>query len=244
MGSVFNIDVFRGGVQALLNMGACAGAQTGGKMTNQKSAQTLRQKRKARLNRAKRPDRAKRANPRKGANLELLDKLPSAERAALGGKLRSHAKRARPLAPRASLHVMLKSSKARGRLSFLHKNNEFAIHRIIKNQARKFFVRIDTYANVGNHLHLKVYAQAPEEFRQFLRSITCLIARHVTGARRGRRFGPFWDSLAFTRILRTFTEHQILDRYIFANRLEGWFGRQVRDSYLSGWYGHLLDSSA
>jgi REP element-mobilizing transposase RayT len=175
-----------------------------------------------------------------GKNLEMFAKLPSAKRVTLGGGLRSHAKRARPIAPRSTVHLVLKSSKARGRLSFLNPANKHVIQAIIKKQAKKYYVRIDQYANVGNHLHIKVYLQATEEFRNFLRSITCLIARHVTGARRGKKFGTFWDALAFTRILKTFTEHQVLERYIFANIAEGETGKNGRSGIINMWYGNAL----
>jgi len=199
------------------------------KKANKASLKDLRESRKLRPRGIK--------LPRKGRNFELLAKLPAADQATLGGQLRSHAKRARPLAPRSTYHVVLRSQKARGAYSFLHKNNKHRVFKTIKQQAKKFYVRIDQFANVGNHLHIKVYAQMPEEFRHFLRTITCLIARQVTGANRNKKFGQFWDALAFTRILKTFTEHQVLRRYIFANHIEGRHGPAARASYMISWYG-------
>jgi hypothetical protein len=189
---------------------------------------------------AVKPRIKKKKLPRLGKNFELLAKLSSAEQSTLGGKLRSHAKRARPLAPRSTCHLVLRSSQARGEMSFLHRKNEHAVWKIIKTQARRYYIRIDRYANVGNHLHLKVYIQATKEFRDFLRSITCLIARLVTGARRGKKFGPFWDALAFTRILRTYTEQIALDRYVLANRVEATEGKAARQEFLALWYGMEL----
>jgi len=181
------------------------------------------------------------ANPsriKKDTNLELFKKAKGKKRVSLGGgTLKSHAKRARPLAPRSTYHIVLKSSKARQGLSFLRDKNKHEVRRIIDQQAKKYFVTIESYANVGNHLHLKVYSQACDEFRNFLRSVTCMIARKVTGARRGKRFGKFWDGLVFTRMLRKWTEHIILKRYIFANRLEAQFNKATRDEYLAIWYG-------
>jgi len=199
------------------------------KNTNKTSPKNLREPRKLRPRGIK--------LPRKGRNFELLAKLPAADLATLGGKLRSHAKRARPLAPRSAYHVVLRSQKAQGKHSFLHKNNKHRVFKTIKQQAKKFYVRIDQFANVGNHLHIKAYAQMPGEFQNFLRSVTCMIARQVTGANRNKKFGQFWDALAFTRILKSFTEHQILRRYIFANEIEGRHGGAARASYMISWYG-------
>ena len=179
--------------------------------------------------------------PIKNKNLELdpavLRTRKGKSRVTLGGTNGTgHAKRARPLAPRTTYHIVLRSDKARGPLSMNKKKHKFVISRLIFRQAKRFYVRIDGYANVGNHLHIKAYAQGCEEFRNFLRTITCLIARKVTGATRGNKFGRFWDGLAFTRIVRTFTEHEILDRYIFANILQSDCGTNARQGYLQLWY--------
>jgi REP element-mobilizing transposase RayT len=155
----------------------------------------------------------------------------------LGGtKGTGHAKRARPLAPRTTYHIVLRSEKARGTLSMLRKKHKNPVSKIIHHHAKRFYVKIESYANVGNHLHIKAYAQSCEEFRNFLRTITCLIARKVTGAARNKKFGKFWDGLTFTRMLRSFAEHEILKRYIFANILQTDCGTTVRENYLMLWY--------
>ncbi len=179
--------------------------------------------------------------PAKGKNLsldaEVLRVKKGKAAAALGGTMGTgHAKRARPLAPRATYHIVLRSAKARGTLNMLRKNHKTRIEKVVRAQAKRFFVRIEGYANVGNHLHIKAFAQEREEFRHFLRTITCLIARKVTGATRGNKFGRFWDGLVFTRLVRTFTEHEILRRYIFANILEADCGPLARQGYLQLWY--------
>lgn len=189
-----------------------------------------------------RPTRAQKIPlPPKGKNLALDPRVLHLKKgkaaATLGGtKGTGHAKRARPLAPRATYHIVLRSDKARGPLNMLRKNHKQRIEKVIRQQARRFFVRIEGYANVGNHLHIKAFAQEREEFRHFLRTITCLIARKVTGAARGNKFGRFWDGLVFTRIVRTFTEHEILQRYIFANILQADCGPTARQNYLELWY--------
>jgi len=197
------------------------------------------------LNRSKSTQRARKSKPNRlparGKNLSLdadvLRVKKGKAAATLGGtKGVGHAKRARPLAPRATYHIVLRSSKARGTLNMLRGNHKTRIEKLVRAQAKRFFVRIEGYANVGNHLHIKAFAQEREEFRHFLRTITCLIARKVTGATRGNKFGRFWDGLVFTRLVRTFTEHEILRRYIFANILEADCGPVARQNYLELWY--------
>jgi hypothetical protein len=179
--------------------------------------------------------------PAKGNTLSLnpdvLRTPKGKKRTTLGGtKGTGHAKRARPLAPRTSYHIVLRSGKARGPYSLLNKKHKHLVSKLIHRQAKRFFVRVESYANVGNHLHLKAYAQGTEEFRNFLRTINCLVARVVTGARRGHKFGRFWDGLTFTRLLRSITEHEILERYIFANILQADCGPSARLGYLQLWY--------
>jgi len=153
-----------------------------------------------------------------------------------GGSIKSHAKRKRPLAPRATYHVVLRSEKAKGRYNMLKNEHKKRIESIVHAQAKRFFVRIEGYANVGNHLHIKAFAQGVKEFQNFLRTVSALIARNVTGAKKGVKFGRFWDGLIFTRILKSLKEHEILNRYIFANILESSFGYEARQGYLEAWY--------
>jgi len=154
-----------------------------------------------------------------------------------GGKSVGKRKVARPVSTKDPIHIVLKSSRAVGAHSMQRAQHRAAVSAILYKQAKKFFVQIRGYENVGNHLHLEVRATARKEFQQFLKSITCLIARKVTGARRGVKFGKFWDYLAFTRVLKTYTELEILRRYFFANRLEAEIGPEARATFLSCWYG-------
>jgi hypothetical protein len=148
-----------------------------------------------------------------------------------GGSLRRGKRKCkRPFVPRRPLHIVLRSSKARGELSFLR--HEKKVSRILNAQAQKHFVKLHEFVNVGNHLHIKVRANSRSSFQSYLRSITALIARKLTGARRGHSFGQFWDALAFTRVLRTSKEEQVLQRYFTANLIEVKFGREVREIFL------------
>lgn len=126
----------------------------------------------------------------------------------------------RPLSTKHVIHLTLKSDKAKGALSFLTFKNQNLVREIIREKAKKFGVRIADMANVGDHIHLKLRIQSRRLFQNFLRAITTLIARKVTGAKKGKAFGRFWSGLAFTRVLKSFKEEQILTGYFIANRLE------------------------
>jgi REP element-mobilizing transposase RayT len=149
-----------------------------------------------------------------------------------GGLYAGKRKLERPLSKKKWIHLVLKSDKARGPLSFKTPINKIAIQGILKAKARKFGVKIADQANVGNHIHLKVKIHSRELFQKFLISVTGLIARTVTGARKGKAFGRFWNELAFTRVLQSYTEELWLNGYFIANRLEANVSRASREQLL------------
>jgi hypothetical protein len=148
--------------------------------------------------------------------------------------LKRNRKVRRPLDSKLPVHLILKSSKARGSLSFVRKRNKHWIWLLVHKKADKFGVKLQGFANVGNHLHIKIKFQRREQFQNFLRSISSLIARHVTGARKGKLFGKFWDYLAYTKVVKVWSQEKRLDKYIVANAIEGQHGKVWREKYLAG----------
>ena len=102
----------------------------------------------------------------------------------------------RPLSRKKWIHLVLKSDKAKGKYSFLSAKNKTVVEGLLKQKAKKFGVSVADMANVGNHIHLKIKITSRESFQKFLKSVTTLIARRVTGARKGKPFGRFWQGLA------------------------------------------------
>jgi REP element-mobilizing transposase RayT len=156
---------------------------------------------------------------------------------------RGRRKNRRPLATKKWIHLVLKSDRAVGGRSFLTAKNKVFIERLLKLKARKFGVKIAEFANVGNHLHLKIRITDRLEFGKFLKSVTTQVARFVTGARRGHPFGRFWQGLAYTRVLSSRYEELQLRGYIVANRLEaelpGEKGRSAREKWLADFNRHI-----
>jgi hypothetical protein len=149
-----------------------------------------------------------------------------------GAKGQNRRKLERPLSTKSWIHLVLKSDKAVGRYSFLHIQNSTWVEALIRAKAKKFYVRIDQFVNVGNHLHLKIKIARREDFQKFLKSITCLIARKITGAVRGKKFGRFWQGLAFTRVLKSSLEVLNLKGYLRANEIEASQSYHAREKYL------------
>jgi REP element-mobilizing transposase RayT len=151
-----------------------------------------------------------------------------------GGDL-NHGKRKtlRPIDPKQALHVVLKSSKAKGEFSFLHPRHCNSIELFVKRTARKWGVRLYRYANVGNHLHLLVQVPTREAWKQFSKELSGGIAQLVTGAQKGsalsRSNDPdtpesakrgFWDHLLFTRIVNFGRDFKSIRRYFIKNFFE------------------------
>lgn len=135
---------------------------------------------------------------------------------------KSHAKNARPISFKKSMHLTLRSSKAKGEKSFrFNKNRILKIESVVRTQAKKFGIEIYKFANVGNHLHMLVQVSTRIGFISFLRSISGLIARISLGAERGnaklKGTAHFWDQRPWTRILLTWTEFINVKKYVEQN---------------------------
>lgn len=152
----------------------------------------------------------------------------------------------RPLDKKCWIHLVLKSDKAKGKLSFRAAKNQIVVKDILYSKARKFGVCVADYVNVGNHLHVKVKITNRGGFQKFLKATTALIARKVTGARRGHKFGRFWEGLAFTRVLKSRMEELRLTGYFDSNRIEveeGYAAREVYREKFNQWVNSQRVSS-
>ena len=157
-------------------------------------------------------------------------------RSAHGGyeikKPRGRRKLERPMDSRRPLHLVLKSIEAKGPNSLLAPRNRVEIEHILRARAKQFGVKIHGFANVGNHLHLLLRFTDRETFQCFLKAVAGLIARHVTGARKGRPFGKrFWTHVAFTRVVFGWRGFKAMANYIDKNKVEAEFGAFARRLY-------------
>lgn len=150
-----------------------------------------------------------------------------------GVSLKRRRKTKRPLIPGAITHLVFKSSKAKGELSFY--KHKHLVNKLLRTLARKYFVELKDYVNMGNHLHLKVRFKDSKRFADFLRAFTGQLARKITGSNRGKKFGKFWDGLAFTRVLTSKFEELGLRGYFEGNHRERELGYAERMNFLRRW---------
>ena len=160
------------------------------------------------------------------------DREQAPHRVSHGGDLRQGRRKiCRPLDHKKPLHLVLKSSFATGRLSFLTAKNRLFVEATLRAQASRKGLTIHSFQNVGNHLHLIIRFSKRLAFQNFLRTVTALIARFVTGARRGKPFGKrFWDELAFTRVLTGFKDFRAMQNYLIKNEVERKLGAEMREA--------------
>lgn len=138
-----------------------------------------------------------------------------------GSLIRGNPRERRPLSTKRPLHLVLRSSLARGERSFLNGRRRLAIQNLIQRAARAKGVKVYRLANSGNHLHLIVLPPSRAAFHAFIRAISGLIARLVLGAEKGRAQGiRFWDARPFTRILEWGRDYKRACSYLLQNTLE------------------------
>lgn len=109
------------------------------------------------------------------------------EKSAYGGDLlksRAGRLRGRPLSTKETMHLVLRSSKAKGDWSFRKPRNSAHVSRIIDKFSIIYGVRVISMANVGNHLHLQIKLSNRFGYAPFIRAITAAIAMAVTGRNR------------------------------------------------------------
>jgi REP element-mobilizing transposase RayT len=167
--------------------------------------------------------------------LSLFDRHAQIElaRTQHGGQVRrGQRKLERPVSTRRPMHVVLTSHRARGGWSL--RKHDRAIRQVLRRMARRFDVRVYDFANVGSHLHLVLRARRREGFQGFLRSFVGIVARRVTGAERARPRGPFFDGLAWSRVVSWGRDYWGLRNYVFRNEIEGALGPRIRQAFERG----------
>jgi hypothetical protein len=153
------------------------------------------------------------------------------------------------------MHLVLRSSKAKGEWSFRHGENPSKIRALTKKFAARYGVKVLSAANVGNHLHFHIKLGNRLTYRPFIRALTAAIAMAVTGRNRwtqaandaaasatlkspapgGRKRLRFWDYRPFTRVVESFRAFLNLRDYLKINELEGYGVGRVQARFMVAW---------
>jgi hypothetical protein len=118
-----------------------------------------------------------------------------------GGIKLGQRKTSRPLEPSLPLYLVLRSSRAKGSWSLKRPATEARVKETLSTLASRHKIKVFEFVNGGDELHLLMRAKSRPGFQAFLRSFAGLTARAVTGAKKGKPAGKFWDGLTFSRVV-------------------------------------------
>lgn len=99
---------------------------------------------------------------------------PSAHGGILRNRLKGRGRRT--ISTRYSMHVVLRSTLARGARSFSREANRVLLDRLLTKHSQKFGVQLLGVGNAGNHLHLRLKVDSREQYFGFIRALTGEIA--------------------------------------------------------------------
>ena len=98
------------------------------------------------------------------------------------------------------------------------------IRKTFEKHAKDCGVKIYSYSNNGNHLHLVIKLHSIALYRNFIRSVTGIIARIVLKAEKASgKLKPtekFWQARPFTRVALWGKDYARLAKYLLLNNLE------------------------
>ena len=169
-----------------------------------------------------------------------LDLLKNKYQHAYGGELLKKAKNrtyGRPLSVKQSMHLVLRSTKAKGLSSFATSSNRKLVRQLVNKFAYKYGIRIYNFANVGNHLHLHIKLSNRYAFEKFIRAFTGAIAIKLgnfdkwKGAKKNAQ-DRFFDYRPFTRIVTGLRAILTLQDYIRLNEIEGYGSARSQARFL------------
>lgn len=145
-----------------------------------------------------------------------------------GSLLTSNPKLKRPISIKKSSHLVMRSLLAKGSRSLLKFDRE--IRNIVNRQSKRHGVKVYRMANAGDHLHMMILPRSRRAYQAFIRSISGLIARLVTGVERGPATSEyefrkdqkarFWEKRPFTRIVQWGRDHKETMAYLLRNKFE------------------------
>lgn len=142
-------------------------------------------------------------------------------------------KKIRPFHRKQALHVTMKSSQAKGKWSFLKHDNYFSVLELIESLKQRFSITIEKQSINSNHLHLLLRAKTKDDLSGFLKALSGLIVRKVTGSQKGNSLkAKFWDQRPFSRIVSFGRDFRNVVKYIGMNMNES-----IGDHSLGRYFG-------
>jgi REP element-mobilizing transposase RayT len=124
-----------------------------------------------------------------------------------GALLEGKRKSLRPLSTRDPVHLVMRSTFAKGPDSFLAKRNRGGIDKYISIFAKRFQIRVYQRAIVGNHIHLVIRFPHRNQYKAFIKALSGKIAHHVMGE---QSFKTFLHSRGSRRAMGFFVSRSLI----------------------------------
>ncbi|MFN8848061.1 MAG: transposase [Bdellovibrionales bacterium] len=176
--------------------------------------------------------------------------FPQNYKLAYGGIFRNKVRNrgARPLTFKGTLHVVMRSSMAKGAWSFQNSKNKLKLSHFIQKFSNSKGVEIISLANVGNHFHMHVKVPNRALYKAWIRGLSSGIAMLTLGLNGLKQLKSsnkkFWDYRPFTRVINNFRSYINLKDYIQINQLEGLgFARMKAVLLIKGSHLYFKNSS-
>jgi REP element-mobilizing transposase RayT len=123
------------------------------------------------------------------------------------------------------MHLVLRSTLARGVWSFVRPRNRDLVNRVLSKHAAVTGVELKGIGNAGNHLHLRIKVSSRKQYFHFIRAVAGELALKIkktpntaAGLSPNRNF---WDRRPFSSIVSSYQYAARLMDYIKINELEG-----------------------
>lgn len=173
--------------------------------------------------------------------LEELTAVGSEEKAKLSASLspriqhggkdsRGKRKSPRPFTSNAPIHIVLRSARAKGRWSLLHRKNKASVGLSVYHYAKIFKVKVYRFSNTGDQIQLLVKASEKKQLQDYLRVLAGRVVIHVTGARKyvkrlsahpdAKNKRKFWDHLCWSRLVNWGKDFFNTTQTVFENELQ------------------------
>jgi hypothetical protein len=137
-----------------------------------------------------------------------------------GSLLLGKRKEARPLSTKHPLHLILKSEKARGSLSFI--NHRFALELALSKVASQFKIKIYDKSVNNDHIHMVILFKSKEAYKSFIRVLSAEIVR-IISKKTKTPLKDFFTQRPYTKILSWGKQLNITLEYQILNQME-YFG--------------------
>ncbi len=134
-----------------------------------------------------------------------------------GQLLQNKRKSKRPLSIKAPIHLVIKSEKAKGNLSFV--NHQSAIIRAISAVSKKWNITICDQAVNFNHVHFVIRIRSESDYRSWIRELTSKVVRLIS-VKSGTKIAQFFDLRPWTRILSWGRDYKNALNYLVLNQME------------------------